>query len=216
MGHACCSISEVQTQRRRRVLWVVLGINAVMFLVELTAGLVAGSVALQADSLDMLGDTLVYGFSLAVVAGSLRSRARTAQLKGAIMLLFGLAVLGQMVLEILGGIPPNAVIVSGTGALALVANLVCLALLTRHRTDDINMRSTWICSRNDIVANIGVLVSAVGVVTFASIWPDVIVSLGIVTLFLWSSVDVLRESRRTIAAESTLRPVELVTSRIHG
>lgn len=157
MGHACCSVSEVQTQQRRRTLRLVLGINAAMFVVEFVSGFLAGSVALQADSLDMLGDALVYGFSLAVIGGSLRVRARAAQLKGAIMLLFGLGVSAQVALKILSGAPPNAALVSGTGLFALAANLACVALLYRHRSDDLNMRSTWICSRNDIVANLGVL-----------------------------------------------------------
>jgi len=209
MAQSCCSPSEAETGRRRRVLWLVLIINATMFVVELAAGLLAGSVALQADSLDMLGDALVYGFSLAVVAGSLQSRARTAQLKGVIMLLFGLGVLVQVVMKILWGLPPHALIVTGTGAAALIANLACVGLLFRHRTDDINMRSTWVCSRNDIVANLGVLGSAAAVAAFASIWPDVLVSLGIVALFLWSAVDVLREAARQVCLSEPTNVVEL-------
>lgn len=176
------------------MLWAVLGINAAMFVVELSAGLFAGSVALQADSLDMLGDTLVYGFSLAVVAGSLRARARAAQLKGWIMMAFGVAVLAQIVVKILRGGPPDPLVVSATGFLAFVANLTCLALLYRYRRDDVNMRSTWICSRNDIIANASVMVSAAGVAMLGSIWPDVLVSLGIVTLFVWSATTVLGDA----------------------
>lgn len=209
MGQSCCSPSEVQIGDRRRVLWLVLAINATMFGVELLAGLLAGSVALQADSLDMLGDALVYGFSLAVVAGSLGSRARAAQMKGTIMLLFGLGVFVQVILKVLRGVPPDPRVVSGTGAAALVANLACVILLFRHRTDDINMRSTWICSRNDIAANVGVLASAVAVAAFASIWPDIIVSLGIVSLFLWSAVGVLRESARQLRTHEPARPQDL-------
>ncbi len=182
------------------MLWLVLAINAVMFLVELGAGLLAGSVALQADSLDMLGDALVYGFSLAVVGRSIRWRARAAQLKGVVMLLFGLAVLGQVALKVLGGVPPNPTIMSGTGALALVANMACLGLLYRHRADDVNMHSTWVCSRNDILANTGVIVAGAGVAFFASIWPDVLVSLGIVALFVRSAKNVLAAAAVEISA----------------
>jgi Co/Zn/Cd efflux system component len=182
------------------VLWLVLAINAVMFLVELGAGILAGSVALQADSLDMLGDVLVYGFSLVVVGRSLRWRARAAQLKGAVMLVFGLAVLGQVALKIVGGAPPHPTIMSGTGALALLANLTCLGLLYRHRADDINMHSTWVCSRNDIIANTGVIIAGAGVALFGSIWPDVLVSLGIVTLFLRSAKNVLAAAALEISA----------------
>ena len=209
MSRSCCTPVEAQTARRRRVLWLVLGINGAMFVAEFAAGLLAGSVALQADSLDMLGDALVYGFSLAVVAGSLRSRARAAQLKGAIMLLFGLGVLVRVALKVMNGMPPDPVIVSGTGAAALIANLACVGLLFHHRADDINMRSTWICSRNDIFANLGVLISAGVVAVSSSIWPDVIVSLGIVTLFLWSATHVLREAAAQVQAGSTAPTVDL-------
>ena len=177
------------------MLWLVLAINAIKFGVELSAGLLAGSVALQADSLDMLGDVLVYGFSLAVVGRSILWQSRAAMLKGSVMLLFGLAVLGQVVLKVLAGVPPSPGIVSATGALALAANGACAALLFRHRADDINMRSTWVCSRNDIIANGSVILSAAGVAIFRSIWPDVLVSLGIVALFLYSATRVLAAAR---------------------
>lgn len=149
----------------------------------------------------MLGDTLVYGFSLAVVAGSERARARAAQLKGVIMLAFGLAVLGQVVWKILYGLPPSPLLVSAMGGAALAANLVCLGLIFRHRSDDVNMRSTWICSRNDILANLGVLVSALGVARFGSISPDILASLGIVGLFLGSAAGVLRDANRILRPE---------------
>jgi Co/Zn/Cd efflux system component len=214
MSHSCCATGEAQIARRRRVLWLVLGINAVMFFVELGAGLFAGSVALQADSLDMLGDALVYGFSLAVVAGSLRSRARAAQLKGTIMLIFGLGVLVQVILKVLRGVPPDPVIVSGTGAAALLANLACVGLLFQHRAADINMRSTWVCSRNDILANLGVIVSAGAVGAFSSIWPDIIVSVGIVTLFLWSAAQVLQEAAVQLHPDRSAPTVDLCRNRL--
>lgn len=182
------------------MLWYVLAINAIMFVVELGAGLLAGSVALQADSLDMLGDTLVYSFSLVVVGRAALWQSRAALLKGSIMLLFGLGVLGQVGLKIIAGVPPSPDIVSVTGALALAANGACVALLFRHRADDINMRSTWVCSRNDIIANVSVILSAAAVAIFASIWPDVLVSLGIVALFLHSAAHVLGAATTEIRA----------------
>lgn len=193
MSHSCCS-PDTRDAARRRTLWAVLGINAVMFVVELSAGLYAGSVALQADSLDMLGDTLVYGFSLAVVTGTGLARARAAQLKGAVMLLFAVLVLGQIVYKVMGGGLPDATVITVTGVAALLANALCVVLLFRHRSDDVNMRSTWICSRNDIVANVSVIAAAAGVAAFSSLWPDVVVSAGIVALFLWSAVHVLRDA----------------------
>jgi Co/Zn/Cd efflux system component len=198
MSASCCSPSAELIRRRRRVLWTVLGVNASMFAVELIAGLIAGSVALQADSLDMLGDALVYGFSLWVVAGTEIARARTAQLKGLIMLGFGLGIALQLARKVVNGAPPDAAMMGGIGLLALAANAICLALLWQHRSDDMNMRSTWICSRNDILANVGVLVAALGVRAVGAAWPDVAVSLAIVALFLWSAGDVLRNASKSL------------------
>lgn len=207
MSDSCCSPAVAATGRRRRVLWLVLGINATMFVVELVAGFFADSVALQADSLDMLGDTLVYGFSLAVVAGSLHERARAAQLKGWLMAAFGGAALVQVTLKILRGTPPDALLVTGTALLALLANLACLGLLYAHRADDVNMRSTWICSRNDIIANLSVVVAAAFVAALGSFWPDVLVSVGIVALFLWSAAGVLREAASALHASKQVQRV---------
>ena len=202
----CCSVSDkaIANDGRRRVLWAVLLINAAMFLVEFGIGWMAGSVALQADSLDMLGDVLVYGFSLAVVARSTLWRNYAGLLKGAIMLLFGGLVLVQLALKLAGAIPPSPQLVSITGVLALIANAICLALLFRHRDDDINMRSTWICSRNDIVANTSVIASAGLVAVTQSAWPDLLVSAGIVTLSITSARGVLQTSILGIREELEL------------
>lgn len=211
---SCCSTEAVQNAERRRVLWWVLGINATMFVVELVVGFLAGSVALQADSLDMLGDTLVYGFSLAVITRGPVWKGRAAMLKAAIMFAFALAILAQVVVKLITREVPVAEVVGITAFAALAANLVCLALLYRHRGDDINMRSTWICSRNDIVANVSVLASAGAVALTASIWPDVLVSLGIVLLFTRSAWSVTTEARASgreaapPAARSALREVD--------
>jgi len=131
-----------------------------MFLAEFVAGLLAGSVALLADSLDMLGDSLVYGFSLYVVNRSLQWKARAALAKAAVMAAFGLFVLAQLVYKLLHPALPIAEAMGLVGALALAANAVCFALLWRHRAEDINMRSVWLCSRNDILANVGVALAA--------------------------------------------------------
>ena len=192
---SCCSTEAVQNADRRRVLWLVLGINATMFVVEMIAGYLAGSVALQADSLDMLGDTLVYGFSLAAVTRGSMWKGRTAMLKAAIMFGFAAVILVQVVAKLITQTVPTAEVVGAIALLALAANLVCLSLLYRHRSDDINMRSTWVCSRNDIVANVSVIVSAAAVAATASIWPDVIVSLAIVALFVRSAAGVWKEAR---------------------
>jgi Co/Zn/Cd efflux system component len=192
----CCSdkACEVEALRARQgsILKMVLGINAAMFGVELTAGLLAGSVSLVADSLDMLGDALVYGFSLYVLARGARMKALSAMAKGGIMAAFGLFVLGQAVHKIMVPEVPAYEAIGAIGLLALAANGICLALLWRHRTDDINMSSVWLCSRNDIIANVSVLLAALGVWVTGSAWPDILVGLAIAALFLRSAVFVLR------------------------
>jgi Co/Zn/Cd efflux system component len=186
-----CDIQGLH-QRQSATLKQVLAINAVMFLVELSAGLIAGSVSLVADSLDMLGDALVYGFSLYVIAREARMKAHAALLKAGIMAAFGLFVLGQALYKMLIPHIPVAEAIGAIGMLALAANGLCLWLLWRHRTEDINMSSVWLCSRNDIIANIAVLVAAMGVWLSGSGWPDIIVGLGIAALFLRSALFVLR------------------------
>ncbi len=180
------------------MLWTVLGINGGMFVLELIMGLWAGSVALLADSLDMLGDTLVYGFSIFAIGRALHWRARSALLKGGIMAVFGLGVLGQAIYKLHVPETPEAGLMGLTALVALAANGVCLYLLTRHRADDINMRSTWLCSRNDIAANTSVILAA-GVTVFThSVWPDLLISLVITALFLRSAFTVLTEAWREL------------------
>ena len=180
--------------RQWRVLAVVLVVNLVMFCVEFGAGLLSGSTALLADSLDMLGDSLVYGFSLYVLHRSLAWRARAALAKGVLMAAFGLGVLLESAFRLGAGVPPLVPVMVGTGALALIANAFCFSLLWRHRADDINLRSTWLCSRNDLIGNGAVLAAAALVAWSESIWPDVIVGVGIAGLFLRTAALVVRES----------------------
>ena len=187
------------------MLWVVLAINAGMFVAEGVAGLVAGSAALLGDSLDMLGDTLVYGVSLLVIGRAARARSWAAMLKGCVMLLFGLGVLAEVIRRVISGEVPYAPIMTGMGVVALTANSICLLLLTRHRADDLNMRSAWICSRNDIAANVGVLMAAAGVFLTGSIWPDIAVGLVITALFLWSAIRIVREASAELRATKAAR-----------
>lgn len=199
---SCCQDKSCEVEALRKgqskVLWTVLGINGSMFVVELLAGLLAGSVALLADSLDMLGDTLVYSFSLFVIGKAAHWRARSALLKGGIMAVFGLGVLGQGVYKLFVPATPEAGLMGLTALVALAANGVCLYLLTRHRADDINMRSTWLCSRNDIVANSGVIVAALATALTSSIWPDLLISLLITVVFLRSALTVVTEAVREL------------------
>ncbi len=198
MTDQCCEAKATELAavrlRQGRVLAVVLAVNLAMFCIEFGAGLLSGSTALLADSLDMLGDSFVYGFSLLVLHRSLAWRARAALAKGAIMAAFGVGVLLEAGLRLRAGLPPLAPAMVAIGTLALVANAYCFSLLWRHRTDDINLRSTWLCSRNDLIANGAVLVAAGLVAWFESLWPDVIVGIAIAILFLRTATLVLRES----------------------
>lgn len=197
----CCHdddcAADAMAEGQARVLRIVLAINVVMFVVEFSAGWIAGSTALLGDSLDMLGDALVYGFSLVAVARGARWKAASAGLKGAIMAVFGAVVLLQAGARVLWGVPPASGLMAATGVLVLLANAVCLVVLTRHRGDDVNMSSAWACSRNDIVANVGVLAAAGAVALTASPWPDILVGTAVALLFLRSSVRVLGDARRS-------------------
>ena len=150
---------------------IVLAINAILFLVEFGAGLLAASTSLMADSLDSLGDALVYAASLYVLSRKDRWRSGAAMLKGLIMLGFGIAVTIALIGKILSPVVPAAPLIGGFGLFALACNTICLYLLTRHRSDDLNMESVWLCSRNDIVANIGVLLAGAGVALTRSVVP---------------------------------------------
>jgi Co/Zn/Cd efflux system component len=194
----CCEVRDVPRQQRR-VLHAVLWINAAMFLAESIAGLVAHSTALLADSVDMLGDAIVYGFSLYVIDRGVVWQARAALLKGVIMAAFGVGVLVQVAVKIAHGLTPTAELMGVVGLLALVANLFCLSLLWRRRGDDINMRSAWVCSRNDVIGNVGVLVAAVAVGLTGSPWPDIMIGLLVAAVFGRSAIRIIHEATRPAA-----------------
>ena len=204
----CCEAKacelEPLRERQRRVLLAVLGVNAAMFLVEAGAGLFAGSTALLGDSLDMAGDAFVYAFSLYVLQRGPAWRARAALAKGLVMVAFGVGVLLEAVAKLGSPAVPPPELIAGVGALALAANGFCFALLFAHRSDDINLRSTWLCSRNDLIANCAVLVAAGLVWRLGSAWPDILVGAGIAALFLRTAATVLRESLSEIGRARSL------------
>ncbi len=185
---------EELRERQSKTLWIVLIINGLMFCLEFVIGLIAGSVSLQADSLDMLSDTLVYGFSLYAIGKSSRWRAGSAMLKGSIMAVFGIGVLYQSIYKFIAGGIPESGYMFFMSALALIANASCLFLLSKHKADDINMRSTWLCSRNDIIANSSVFLAAALVAITHSKLPDIIVGLLITSIFLKSAISILKDS----------------------
>ena len=191
----CCEVRPIPA-RQRGVLQAALWINAAMFFVESTAGLAANSTALLADSVDMLGDAIVYGFSLYAIGRGPVWQSRAAFLKGSIMAAFGLGILVQVALKLTRGLAPGVETMGIVGVVALAANLACLRLLWRHRGDDINMRSAWICSRNDVIGNVSVLVAAAAVWLSGSPWPDIIVGLLVAAVFCRSAIGVLADASR--------------------
>jgi Co/Zn/Cd efflux system component len=177
------------------VLWAALGINGVMFIAEVLAGLAAGSVSLQADALDFLGDAGNYGISLFVVGMALHARARAAQLKAATMALFACWVIAITTWQAVSGTLPHAVTMGTVGFIALAANAAVFAMLWAYRSGDSNMRSVWLCSRNDVIGNIAVLIAAAGVFGTGTPWPDIIVAAVMAFLALQASLQILRQAR---------------------
>jgi Co/Zn/Cd efflux system component len=199
MNAVCCNHCDDHDPGRggavfRRVLWAVLAINSAMFAVEVGAGLMAGSASLQADALDFLGDAANYAVSLFVVGMALRYRAMAALAKGATMSAFGLWVLGITGWHAWHGTLPQALTMGAVGSAALVANAAAFGLLWKHREGDANMRSAWICTRNDVLGNLAVLLAAVGVFGTAMGWPDLIVAGIMAGLALQGAAIVVRQA----------------------
>ncbi len=206
MADSCCAAKATELERlarqveQRRVLVVVLAINAAMFVVGFGGGIVAGSTALMADAVDMLGDALVYAVSLYALARSDRWKAGAALAKGLFILALAVGVAINVVIKIRSGVPPSSTLMLAFGGLALVANLVCLRLLWRFRAQDVNMASTFECSRNDVISNVGVLIAAALVAWLASPWPDIVIGSAMALLFVRSSWRVIAEAAPQLRA----------------
>ena len=182
--------------RYKRVLWIVIAINGAMFFTEMIAGRMAQSQALQADALDFLGDTVTYGLSLAVIGASLRARATAALFKGLSLSVMGLWVFGSTIYRTLVVGMPSAEVMGAIAFLALAANLASVLLLMRYKDGDANVRSVWLCSRNDAIGNVAVMGAALGVWGTATAWPDLIVAGLMAGIFLTSSAQILRQAWR--------------------
>jgi len=189
-----CATAALQT-RQRATLRIVLGINAVMFVVIAAAALYGNSTALLADSLDNLGDAFTYALSLYVVSRSTTAKARVALVKGGLILLAAGVVVAQIVHRLMVPSVPMFEVMGAFSLIGLAANGVCFWLLWRHRHEDVNMSSVWECSRNDIAANVSVFIAAAGVALTGSGWPDLVVALGLVILLLRSSLRVIASAR---------------------
>jgi Co/Zn/Cd efflux system component len=190
-----CELTKLKKQQAK-VLWVVLFINLGMFGIEFGAGIRADSLSLTGDSLDMLGDALVYASSLYVINKGSKAQAGSAFLKGIIMFLFAIAVFARASYQLFVNAAPEPTIMSTVGVVALLANMLCLLLLTRHRKDNLNMSSVWLCSRNDIIANTSVLAAAGLIFLTHSALPDLAVGLLLTFVFTKSAAKVLSQSWR--------------------
>ncbi len=194
--------------RWRRMLWIALAINLAMFLGEIVAGIASGSRSLQADALDFLGDSANYAISLGVAGMALGWRSRAALLKGGTILAFGLYVLVTTVLAALGRGVPQAETMGIVGVIALIANGSVALMLYRYRSGDANMRSVWICSRNDAIGNLAVLFAAAGVIGTGTAWPDLAVALLMATLGIWGGLQIISQARKELRPKS-VRDVEV-------
>jgi Co/Zn/Cd efflux system component len=197
MSDACCTPKTVSYPR---VLWIALVANAAMFLVEVVAAVWSGSSALAADAADFLGDSANYALSLGAMALGGAWISRVALLKGAAMSIYGVAVLAYAAWRAWLGVPPEPITMGVVGVVALLVNLGVALLLYRFRDGDANMRSVWLCTRNDIIANIAVLVAAAGVFGTSTVWPDVAVAAMLAVLGLTSGRIVIRQARAELSA----------------
>jgi len=210
MSADCCShgvtFEGLSTDYKRR-LWIVIAINASMFLVEMAAGALAGSQALQADALDFLGDATTYAISLAVIGTSIQIRARAAILKAISLTAMALWVLGSTAYHVVVLGIPRAEVMGVIGFLALAANAASVLILMRYKDGDANVRSVWLCSRNDAIGNVAVMVAALAVWGTATKWPDLLVAAIMAGLFLNSSIQILQQSFREMR-EARLAPAK--------
>lgn len=199
MAKSCCDdgcdAEKMQTTRYRKVLWIALAINLAMFFVEVLGGFSSGSVSLMADAIDFFGDAANYGISLTVLSMSLLWRARAALLKGLTMGIFGLFVLAKVLWAFKSGVTPEAYTMGIIGFIALIANASVAFMLYAYREGDANMRSVWLCSRNDAIGNVAVMLAALGVFGSGSGWPDLLVAIIMAGLGLSAATHVLTRAR---------------------
>ncbi len=207
MGANCghhAKFDGVSPEYRRR-LWIVIGLNAGMFMVEMLAGHLAGSKALQADALDFFGDAMTYGISLAVIGASIQVRSTAALFKGISLLCMGIWVFTSTAYQILYIGTPQAGVMGVIGFMALLTNVASVILLVKYKDGDANVRSVWLCSRNDAIGNIAVMIAALGVWGTSTGWPDLAVAAIMAGLFLTSAIQILQQawSERQETAETT-------------
>jgi len=208
MSESCCAVSEGKqavNPRYRRVLWIALAVNAAMFAVEIAGSLASGSVSLLADGVDFAGDASNYALSLAVLSMGLGWRSRAALVKGFCMAAYGAFVLVAAAYAAWSGVPPEPLTMGAIGLLALAANVGVAALLYTYRVGDANMRSVWLCTRNDAIGNVAVMLAALGVLGTGTVWPDLAVAVIMATLGLSAARNVIAQARAELTSAAYLR-----------
>ena len=203
--HCCPTPDSAVDPRYRRILWIALLVNAAMFLMEIAAGLQAQSVSLLADAVDFFGDAANYGVSLAVLALLPVWRSRAALLKGLTMGAFGIFVLVKAAWNLKTGVIPEPAIMGAVGFVALIANVSVALMLYRYRSGDANMRSVWLCSRNDAIGNMAVILAALGVFGTGRGWPDIVVALMMGVLALLAAISVIRQASHELTLAHKLK-----------
>lgn len=207
MASSCCNAnhakSALEDGRFRKALWIALLINASMFIIEIIAGFNASSASLLADAIDFLGDSANYVISLSVLSMGMLWRSRAALIKGSTMLLFGIAVLLKVLWDAFNGQTPEPVTMGIIGLLALIANVTVAIMLYTFRSGDADMRSVWLCSRNDAIGNVAVMIAAVGVLSSGQAWPDLLVAAIMGLLATSSGISVIKQARLEIKSQST-------------
>ena len=203
----CCEdkVFEGMSDGYKRALLAVILINAVMFFVEITAGLKSGSQALLADALDFAGDSATYTISLLVIGASTRTRAMASLFKGGSLAFIAIVILASSLHRFLGDTVPAAETMGIVGFLALLANLTSLLILMRWRDGDSNVRSVWLCSRNDAIGNVGVIIAGIVVAITGAAWPDLVIAILLATLFLRSSVSIISQARAELKSGEIIR-----------
>ena len=194
MSNCDCSV-EVESREQSRVLWVLLAINAFMFVAEIIAGIVAESTGLIADSIDMLADAIVYAIGLYAVGRAASVKVNAAYLSGVFQVLLALGVAAEITHRLIWGSEPEPLFMIGVGTLALVANIICLSLISKHREGEVHMRASYIFSKNDVIANSGVILAGVLVHVLDSRLPDLVIGTIIVLIVLWGGLRIITDAR---------------------
>jgi len=201
MSDCGCEI-EITDQEQSWVLWLLLAINGVMFVVELIIGWISQSTGLIADSMDMLADATVYGIGLYAVGKNLRHKAHAALYSGIVQGLLGLLILADILRRAIYGSDPVSMLMMGMGLVALIANVWCLRLIHKHRDGEVHMRASWVFSRNDVIANSGVILGGLLVWLLDSRWPDLVIGTVIALIVLHGAVHIVTDARFELAAKA--------------